>query len=266
MILSYPHLTAILKYSIVEIEQMISEKEDLHYHFQRKKGIVKGEKVFRHFHPSRQRLRDLHNRIYDKIFSKIELPDHLHGCTKGRGNITNTRPHQGKLYKFHTDLKSYFDFVTNKMVYSNLRRLGFSQKVARLLTAATTFRGHLAQGPPTSPFLANIAGFDMDNELLELCKAHRITYTRYVDDLGFSSQEDFQALVPRIIEIINKYGFYIGYKKTKYKAGRLVVTGADIGQNGLRPTQKLLDKYLDPTTPEPTRRGLGYYFKGFKQK
>ncbi|RFS26807.1 RNA-directed DNA polymerase [Chitinophaga silvatica] len=266
MIQSLLHLQAVLGYSIEEMEHLISEKDKYYYHFSQTKGFEKGVEQFRHFFPSKKNLRDLHNRIHTRIFRKIPLPPHVHGSVVGRGNVTNTKAHQGKLYKLHTDLKSYFDFVSNKKVYDALRGLGFSQKVCHLLTELTTLNGHLPQGPPTSPFLANIVGLQMDNDLLNFCNDHQITYTRYVDDLGFSCQVDFKDLIPKIVDIINQNGFLISYKKTVYKKGRIEITGISIGQNNLLPTKKHLAKYSDPLTPAHTRKGLGIYFAGFSPK
>jgi len=266
MIRSLNHLEGILGYTVAEMEGIIAEKEKQHYHFAQSKGIVMGVEQFRHFYPSKKNLKDLQNRIQDRIFCKILLPLHIQGCVRGRGNITNAKLHQGKHYKLHTDLKSYFDFVTNKHVYDALRALGFSRKVSNLLTRITTFRGHLAQGPPTSPFLANIAGLVMDQQILELTGQYGITYSRFVDDLALSSQTAFKGLIANVIEIINNNGFFIGYKKTTYKEGRLELTGADIGQNMLRPTKKQLAKYNDPLTEDHTRRGLDIYFAGLRKK
>lgn len=266
MIKSLSHLEGVLGYSVQEMADILSDAEKNHYHFQRFKGVVKGEKKYRHFYPSKKNLRDLQNRIQSRIFQKITLPAHIQGCTKGRGNITNAKLHQGKLYKFHTDLKSYFDFVTNKKVYDALIHQGFSQKVNHLLTRLTTFRGHLAQGPPTSPFLANIAGLNMDADILALCAQHDIVYSRYVDDLCFSSAKDFKKLIPEIRQIVELHDFRIGFNKTVYKKGRLEITGADIGQNLLRPTQKQLTKYIDPETKDHTRKGLDIYFAGLRNK
>lgn len=262
---SLSHLEGVLGYKIPEIYDILGRGDKNHYHFKVEKGVVKGEMVYRQFSPSKRCLRDLHNRMQTRIFKKIALPPHVQGCVKDRGNITNAKLHQGNLYKFHTDLKSYFDFVSNKKVYDALRRLGFSQKVSHLLTRLTTYKGHLPQGPPTSPFLANIAGLEMDEAILALCKEHGITYSRYVDDLCFSSQNDFKAVVPMIIEIIEAHVFFIGYKKTKYKIGRLEITGADVGQNLLRPTKKQLAKYSDPQTQDYTRKGLDIYFAGLRK-
>lgn len=265
MIKSYPHLEAVIGYTVKEMEEVLAQGEKNHYHFQQLKSEVNGVKKYRHFYPSKRNLRDLQNRIQSRIFSTIKLPEHIQGCVKGKGNITNAKAHQGKKYKFHTDLKSYFDFVSNEKVYKALRRYGFSQKVSHLLTRITTYKGHLAQGPPTSPFLANIAGLDMDDVILVLCAGNEIIYTRYVDDLCFSSQKDFKSLVPEIIKIIEQHKFLIGYKKTKYKIGRLELTGADIGQNVLRPTKKQLKKYNSPDTPDHTRKGLEIYWSGMKK-
>ncbi|OQP64772.1 hypothetical protein A3860_18615 [Niastella vici] len=263
---SLSHLEGVLGYKTPEMYEILERGEKNHYHFKWEKGIVKGEMVYRQFSPSKKNLRDLQNRMQTRIFQKIALPAHVQGCVTGRGNITNAKLHQGNLYKFHTDLKSYFDFVSNKKVYDALRQLGFSQKVSHLLTRLTTYKGHLPQGPPTSPFLANIAGLEMDEAILTLCREHGITYSRYVDDLCFSSQSDFKAGVPTIIEIIEAHGFFIGYKKTKYKLGRLEITGADIGQNLLRPTKKQLAKYWAPETADYTRKGLDIYFAGLRKK
>ena len=262
MIQSISHLEGVTGYTQEEMTAILAELPDYYYHFAQSKGIEKGIKKFRHYNPSRGRLRDLQNRIHTRIFSSISLPLHVQGCVTGRGNITNARAHQGKTYKFHTDLRSYFDFVSNKKVYNALRRFGFSPTVSRLLTQLTTFKGHLPQGPPTSPFLANIAALPMDEAILALVTPHDITYTRYVDDLCFSAQQDFQSLVPAILTIVQQHGFLYGHKKTYYKKGPLEITGATVGNNDLTPTVRQWEKYYAAETEEPTRMGLRAYFTG----
>jgi RNA-directed DNA polymerase len=192
----------------------------------------------------------------------MSLPEHVQGCVIGRGNITNAKAHQGKAYKFHTDLRSYFDFVSNQRVYEALRQFEFSQKVSSLLTRLTTFQGHLPQGPPTSPFLANMAALPMDHALLTLVQPHGITYTRYVDDLCFSSPISFQSLVPDILSIVKRQGFLYGHKKAYFKKGPLEITGAKVRNNLISPTTRQLEKYRDPHTEDHTRKGMEAYFKG----
>jgi RNA-directed DNA polymerase len=262
MIQSISHLEGLIGYTKEEIASLLADLPDHYYHFSQSKGMVKGVEKFRHYNPSRGPLRDLHNRIHSRLFSSIPLPAHVQGCVTGRGNITNARAHQGKTYKFHTDLRSYFDYVSNEKVYDALRRAGFSQKVSHLLTRLTTFKGHLPQGPPTSPFLANIVALPLDQAIIDLVTPLGITYTRYVDDLCLSSPHDFQSLVPEILAIVVKHGFLYGHKKTYYKKGPLEITGARVGNNKLTPTAGQWEKYYAPETEAPTRIGLRAYFKG----
>jgi RNA-directed DNA polymerase len=262
MIQSISHLEGVTGYTQEEMTAILADPPDYYYHFAQLKGIEKGSRQFRHYNPSRGRLRDLQNRLHTRIFSAIPLPPHVQGCVAGRRNITNARAHQGKTYKFHTDLRSYFDFVSNKQIYDAFRRLSFSPTISRLLTQLTTFKGHLPQGPPTSPFLANLAALPMDQALLTLVTSHGITYTRYVDDLCFSAQRDFQFVVPAILAIVEQHGFFYGHKKTYYKKGPLEITGATVGNNHLMPTAKQWQKYFAPETEEPTRRGMRAYFTG----
>src|SRR5215213_3704583 len=102
MIRKIAHLEGVLGYTLSEMQEVLDQKEKNHYHFQQLKGVVKGEKKFRHFFPSKKNLRDLQNRIQSRVFRHIELPPHIHGCVQKRGNMTNAKEHKGKLYKFHT--------------------------------------------------------------------------------------------------------------------------------------------------------------------
>jgi RNA-directed DNA polymerase len=61
--------------------------------------------------------------------------------------------------------------------------------------------GHLPQGAPTSPKLANLALSGFDEEVAAIAKRHDLAYTRYADDLAFSSANRSLArhLVGKII-------------------------------------------------------------------
>jgi RNA-directed DNA polymerase len=64
-------------------------------------------------------------------------------------------------------------------------------------------RSHLTIGAPTSPTLSNILCFDMDSQLSDICAKHGVSYTRYADDLFFStSQQNVLKTVEAEVEAV----------------------------------------------------------------
>lgn len=199
-----------------------------------KDGTVK-QRVIR---PSLNRLKAIQSAIKNKILAPVQLPDNIHGGVKGRNNITNAKPHQGNKYKFTTDLQEFYPNIKHKQVYTTFLLLGQSNHIAHWLTKLTTWKYELPQGTPTSTHIANLVFLETDMKLISLCKQHNLTYTRYVDDLTFSSQQDFKPVLNDILEIVKDGGFNISYRKTKYK-GDQTVTGIDIFNNFIDAPEKI---------------------------
>jgi RNA-directed DNA polymerase len=228
-------LAETLGYSLTEIEEVIetTNKHSRKYYYSYiDKKIKNGKIKLRPIDPSRDRLRDIQNKIQGKILSKIPMPQHLKGSIKGRNNIENVKYHRGNNFNFQMDLTNFFGFVTNNMVFTMLRSLNFSPTVARLITKLTTYKGHLPQGVPTSPTLANLVGLNFDMPILELCKKNNIKYTRYVDDLWFSANHSFKEVEKEILEIIGNYDFLFSHNKTVNKVGKIEGTGCLKKTNG----------------------------------
>ncbi len=74
-----------------------------------------------------------------------------------------------------------------------------------------------------------------------MCNKFGITYTRYVDDLTFSSQQDFKPHLNTILEIVKSGGFNISYRKTKYK-GEQNITGIDVFLHKIDAPKKIIEK------------------------
>lgn len=89
----------------------------------------------------------------------------------------------------------------------------------RLAGARTIRRTSLTQGAPTSPTLANLSAWHLDNRLNKLASRFAATYTRYADDLAFSGDDDFRAKIPpflRLVEaIVRDEGFSLHPRKTR---------------------------------------------------
>lgn len=252
-------------YSLEELKIVIQNPKDNYYHFTKKSIKPNGLIKLRPISPSKNTLKDIQNRLVTRVFSKFDFPSHVQGSIKGKSYVTNAKSHLGNLYKFQTDIVSFFSFVTNKAVFSALVKQGFSHNVSHYITQLTTSKGHLPQGTPTSSYLANIVGLGFDDKLLEICIENNITYTRYVDDLTFSAKQDFQELIMTFIESINEHGFRISNRKTVYKKGGLKITGCWTVGNELRPTKGQLQKYNDPQTSKLSKKGMENHFLTLKE-
>lgn len=264
MILHKPEtLAKILGYPIEELLQVIEEIKihpRKYYYSYQKISTKNGKKKVRNIDPSRDKLRDIQNKLNRKILSKIKLPEHIQGSVKGKSNISNAKLHRSKKFHFLTDLSNFFPFVTNKMVFNCLRSYEFSPSVSHIITQLTTFKGHLPQGATTSSILANLVGLKFDVPIIEICQKNNIVYTRYVDDLTFSSNVDFEHLTKEILKVINDQGFLYSHAKTLYKAGKVEITGCLDKTNGrLALTKKQQIKLNDLEITPASRAGLEAY-------
>jgi RNA-directed DNA polymerase len=186
-------------------------------------------------------LNKIQTNIKNKILTPIVLPECVHGGVKKRSNITNAKPHQGKKYIFTTDLQEFYPNITSERVYKTFVSLKFSTHLAHWLTKLTTWKYELPQGTPTSTHIANLVFLDTDIQLINLCNENNITYTRYVDDLTFSSQQDFKHLLNDILKIVTSNGFKLSYRKTQYK-GKQTVTGINVFLNKIDAPEKIKEK------------------------
>lgn len=201
-----------------------------------KDGTIK-KRIIR---PSLKELNVIQKNIKNKILSSIPLPNCVHGGVKGRSNITNAKPHQGNKFQFTTDLQDFYPNISSKKVYETFVKLNFSPHFSHWLTKLTTWKFELPQGTPTSTHIANLVFLETDLQLIELCQIYGITYTRYVDDLTFSSQKDFQQELNGILKILTKNGFKLNYRKTKYR-GNQTVTGINVFLNKIDAPEKIIE-------------------------
>lgn len=191
--------------------------------------------------PSYGPLKTLQQKIDQRILQGISYPVHIQGSTKGRSNISNAKYHQGNHHVFLTDLYNFFPLITCKMIDDVFLSLGFSAFASSILTKLTTYNYSLPQGAPTSPRLSNLCAMPMDNAILNLCGSQGIAYTRYVDDLTFSSSREFSPMTEPILAIILSHGFKPNYRKTTY-CYVPEITGIKVKKNGIYPIDKIISK------------------------
>jgi hypothetical protein len=153
--------------------------------------------------------------------------------------------HIGQNYVFNIDLENFFSSIEQARVWKRfqLPPFNFKQPIANVLAGLCcikeknedgTFKYILPQGAPTSPLITNAICDKLDRRLSGLARRFNLHYTRYADDITFSSMHnvyhengDFRKELRRIIEGQN---FKINETKTRLqKIGqRQEVTGLTV--------------------------------------
>ena len=170
------------------------------------------------------------------------------GFVLNKSIVDNASMHIGHNYVFNIDMKDFFhSFDRNRVkmafMYEPFNLGKEREPLAFLLASLCThpfeidgeIKTVLPQGSPTSPTLTNILCKNLDRRLTGLSKRFGATYTRYADDITFSSNhniyndEIFNKELKRIIE---GQGLSINHKKTRLqKAGyKQEVTGLIVNE------------------------------------
>jgi len=171
----------------------------------------------------------------------------------GLSIVDHAKPHCGKALVIKMDLKDFFPSVTFHKVESVFRGLGLDGPLSTQLALLTTTwlkadadagdteeelpsegERALPQGAPTSPQLANMAARRLDLRLLGLSKNLGFKYSRYADDLTFSSGDPkakVNVLLRAVAEIVAECKFELNAKKTRVMRAPATqrVTGLIVG-------------------------------------
>ena len=163
-----------------------------------------------------------------------------HGFQKNKSIITNARIHRNKKYVLNIDLQDFFDsfhFGRVRGFFQKNRDFALPIEVATVLAQLTCYEGCLPQGAPTSPIITNLVCQILDNRLLAIAKRYKLDYTRYADDLTFSTNdktfvEHKDEFLHAIQKEIEHAGFKVNENKTRlaYKDSQQKVTGLVVNE------------------------------------
>lgn len=179
------------------------------------------------------RVQGLFNTIFQIIFEETTNYN-TNGFLIGRDIRRNAIPHINKNYVLNLDLENFFPSISFRRIKTVLELHPFSltdnrEPIAFLIANICTLNGVLPQGASTSPLLSNIVTQRLDRHLSRLSKHKNIKYSRYADDLTFSSNNDIlnNSFIEKVERIIKNENFTINESKTRLKNSmeRQAVTG-----------------------------------------
>jgi RNA-directed DNA polymerase len=191
-------------------------------------------------------LSDLLQNCVEEINRGRNRKDQLaHGFKRYRSIITNAEQHQKRRYVFNIDLQDFFPSINFGRVrgfFIKDANFLLDTKVATILAQIACHENGLPQGAPCSPVISNLIGHVLDIRLCRLASADGCTYSRYADDITFSTNKpDFPPSIGRratgeahrwevgdkLEEAVISAGFAINPVKTRmqYRSSRQAVTG-----------------------------------------
>jgi RNA-directed DNA polymerase len=237
-------LLAYLGLGAAELRKIWYYRARMYQHF----SIAKGAGKVRTISAPDRRLKFLQRRLADKLTELYRPRNPVHGFVADRSVKTNARAHLHRRFVINIDLKDFFPAISQNRVEGMLSSLGINARVAEIIARVCYNNGHLPQGAPSSPVLSNMICFRLDKKLMGIAKEARCIYTRYADDITFSSHQPPTALFettlppagrfspdlfsPHVRDVFRQNGFAINADKVHYadRHSRRIVTGLKVNE------------------------------------
>lgn len=164
--------------------------------------------------------------------------------------------HCGKKWLMKLDIKDFFNSITEEQIKEIISRYvslyespiqirRTDESDTEQIFSMCTIKGKLPTGAPTSPYIANLLLKDFDYEIEEVCKKFEVNYSRYMDDLFFSTDGMQYMLSLTELEVLKQFkelGFSINVDKIKYISSNKRQQVLGLGVNNQKPVLTKDDK------------------------
>lgn len=149
------------------------------------------------------RLSRLLYQCYLDVHGRPEKPSHVlsHGFQRGRdlSIYTNAQRHTKKRYVFNADISDFFpsfNFGRVRGYFIKNKSFALNETVATVIAQTACFQNTLPQGAPSSPIITEFISQVLDYRLQSIARRYRCTYSRYADDITFSTNlKDFPSKI-----------------------------------------------------------------------
>lgn len=202
-----------------------------------------------------------------------------HGFKKNFSILTNAENHLKRRWVFNLDLEDFFPCINFGRVrgyFIKNKHFDLNPNIATILAQIICHQNQLPQGAPTSPVVSNLIAGLLDIRLNRIAYKNRCSYTRYADDITFSTNlAEFPISIGRKDshgqwEVSNKLakeivssGFRINSKKTRmqYRRSRQDVTGlvvnSEIGvkRETIKKVRSQVDYFIGAKARRAIKRG-----------
>lgn len=195
-------------------------------------------------HPSKE-LKFLQRWLSDNILSTLPVHSCATAYSKGSSIYNNAHPHATNRYLLRIDFKDFFHSITDSDISTLLKHhlltgnMSYGVDDIEIICRILTRHGTLTIGAPSSPRASNAVMYAYDCKFYDAAVKHNAVYTRYADDIYFSTNMPFtlDQILINLRGILQTYAspkLVINDKKTAFmsKKVRRSITGLTITSNG----------------------------------
>lgn len=214
-------LSSLIGYDLNTIEKLINEPRYQEFKISKKKG---GYRIIEAPNPILKKVQKTLNCYLQACYLLVK-PASVHGFVINPSDLevkhnirSNASAHIQKKAILNIDIENFFQNISAKQVYELLKSepFNFTDEISKVIALLCTYKAHLPTGAPTSAVLSNLVCLHLDYALAELANSYNCTYTRYADDLSFSSDGNIElAFEERVYEVLELNGFKSQSKKRR---------------------------------------------------
>lgn len=240
--------------SISEIE-LFHISENIHTLYKQGKVLTKKSGEPRLTHDAKPTLKKIHEHIKNRILKKVDYPYYMLGGISDPENPrscnSHAKIHSAKKILISEDISNFYPSTSSNIVKNIWKYcFNFSDDISNLLTKLTTYNGELPQGWKASGYIANLALWDKEPDLVKTLEEKGFSYSRFIDDITVSSQfhlgsEDKEFIISNIYRTL----YSAGYKPKRAKH-EIVSREAPMTVTSLNVNSK------NPTIPQNKRRNI----------
>ncbi|MDQ1045057.1 reverse transcriptase family protein [Streptomyces sp. V4I2] len=274
-VLTLAHLAHLTGVHYLYLREIVQRRRDPYTEFSRPKRETGKTRTIAAPDPV---LMNVQRWLLHQIFGRLTPHQASYAYQQGRSAVQCAQRHLGATWLLKFDLHNFFPSINERAVQAVVHAAGYNKlisfEIARLCTRVPwvvewpysgssyqtidTYRtprvGRLPQGAPTSGALANVVARPLDETLAALAEHYDLTYTRYADDMTFSTFRRFERptltrCVAEITQAVAATPFTLHRKKTRVvpPGARKIVLGLLVDGDEVRlprQTRKRLEDHI----------------------
>lgn len=213
-------------------------------------------------HPTKA-LKNYQRILSKEIFSKLPVHDRVYSYKKDTSIKDLASYHKNSRFLLRIDFRDFFPSLNSKnireLLSKNLDSFNFqlTNDDITLINYIVCKSNKLTIGAPSSPIISNVLLYDFDYEMNNF--SNKIKYSRYADDLYFSSNTPdlLKDIIPFLKSFLSNYyiklsineekNIYTSKKRKRSVTGLVLTTDnkVSIGRSKKRHIKSLIFKYIN---------------------